>query len=356
VVQGLDPGWRLSKKNNWRSFMTRTAQLVEAAVDLQHRGEDDKALTMFKEAYEQFRARGDEAHAADALRHIGSIYRERGDTDVAERFYRESLSAAERASYTLGVAHALNWLAVIQVRRGDLAAAEAGFCQASELATQSSDHRLVGMIEQNLGVLANIRGDIGAALLRYRSALNAFRQLEDKNMIAAVLNNVGLMETELKHWEAAEAAFTEAHAAASATANVATLNSIELNTAELAAARSRWKVVEASSRRAVTIARKRRDRVSEAEALRFSGMAARERGAFDSAESDLLEAHTLACDVDDMLLQAHVTRELGVLYGRLSRTAEARAALLRSLELFSTLGASLEEAAVQDMLEGVARN
>jgi Tfp pilus assembly protein PilF len=334
--------------------MTRTAQLVEAAVALQQRGDNDKALAMFREAIEQYRAHGDEAQAADALRNIGSIYRERGDTDVAERFYRESLSAAQRASYTLGVAHALNWLAVIQVRRGDLVAAEDGFRQATVLATEANEHRLVGMIEQNLGVLANIRGDIGAAVLRYRSALNAFRQLEDKDMIAAVLNNIGLMETELKHWDAAESAFTEAHAAAGSTANVATLNSIELNTAELAAARNRWKVVEASSRRAITIARKRHDRVSEAEALRFSGMAARERGAFDSAESDLLEAHTLACDVDDKLLQAHVTKELGVLYTRLYRRSEARAALLRSLELFSTLGASLEEAAVQDLLEVAA--
>lgn len=287
---------------------------------------------------------------ADLLRHIGTAYREAGDTERAAQYYGESLDVAAALGYRGGMAHAVNWLAVIEVRRGDLDEANADFLRAKALATEAGDQRLLGMIEQNLGVVANIRGDLDTAIARYRAALAGFRVAGDAEMIASVLNNVGLLATELKHWREAEESFREAIRVASDAGLQALVNSVQLNTAALAAKRSQWTVVEQVSRNAIDHARRGRSRWHEAEALRLSGMAARERGDLKTAEKELLKAGLLATESEDRLLEAEVARETGKLFGIAGRHADARASLAHALDLFGRIGAALDIEDVQQLL------
>ncbi|MGH7470874.1 MAG: hypothetical protein ACRENP_23245, partial [Longimicrobiales bacterium] len=107
---------------------------------------------------------------------------------------------------------------------------------------------------------------------------------------------------------------------------------------------------EQTSRRAGALARTRQDPVAEAEALKFAGMAARERGRFEEAEHALSEANALAVEVEDRLLEAQVARELGEVLRRSGRVAEGRAELTRALALFTGMGATLERQDVENRL------
>lgn len=252
--------------------------VLEAARAAERRGDSAAALQGYEQALLALESTDADARAADILRWIGTIYREQGETDRAEQRYRESLAVAERSGYRAGMAHAVHWLAIIEVHRGRLKDAEASFARARQLAMEAGEVRLEGQIQQKLGVPASVQGDLDAAVMRYRAALDA--------------------------------------------------------------ARGWWEEAEAACRRARMLARRRNDRLREAEMLQTRGALERERNRPERAERYLAEARALAAQCGDRLLQAEIAREIGLLHTRAGRTAEARASLSLSLDLFRGLGAT----------------
>jgi tetratricopeptide (TPR) repeat protein len=315
---------------------------ISRARDAERRGDTAGALQAYESALACLDTANGEVRAADTLRYLGSIHRERGETDRAERRYRESYRMAERISYVVGMAQAANWLAVIAMGRGCLTEAAALFRNAQRMSTRSGQDRLTGAIEQNLGILANIRGDLDAAVVHYRSALNWFRTAADEAMLGLVLNNLGLLYNDLQQWEQAGCAFDEAFELAGRTGNRMLENSIEVNRAELHLGTNDLDAAHAACLRARSLAQTRADRLREAEALKFLGAIARERGAFDDANRLLEEAAGLASECDDRLLMAEVAREIGELCVRREQRDQARVAFCRALDLFRAVGARLD--------------
>jgi predicted ATPase len=143
----------------------RALCLQGAGILARGQGEYKRATSRIEEAVAAFRAAGDIAGEANALKQLGIIASERSDLTGARRLYMESMALMEQVGDEVGVARAKN----------------------------------------NIGVIARDEGDLRTAAELYTEALTVFRRIGDRQGMARLLMNLG--EARMEQGE-----FKEAHA------------------------------------------------------------------------------------------------------------------------------------------------
>jgi len=126
---------------------------------------------------------------------------------------------------------------------------------------------------------------------------------------------------------------------------------LHINRAEMFVAQGMWDEAKAACDLAYDIATQRGDRLREAEALKFRGIVARERGHREDSVRQLSQALELASDGEDTLLRAEILRELGRTWAHEGTLPEARSAFKEAVVLFRKLNATLDAADVRARLD-----
>jgi len=281
------------------------------------------------------------------LRAVGRTYLQAGEPRTAIDAFSNALALAEELGDATGAAHATNGLAAAEQQLGNLDRSEELYVRARVAAAAAGDDRLIAMIDQNLGTVANIRGNFAAALRSYQASLRRYQALSLHELEAQVLNNLGMLYTDLEKWDAAETAYAQAaRACAGARADESLLRRIEVNQAELWAARR--DLDKARTRCEALLARAPTEPAPWlGEALKHYGVVCREAGDPVAAERHLTEAAALAERTQDILLAAETAREQAELYWRESRHADTLQALNRAHGWFAKLRAQHDLAAIE---------
>ena len=126
-----------------------------------------------------------------------------------------------------------------------------------------------------------------------------------------------------------------------------------LNIAEAFIAEGRWDEADEPCERALAIALQRGDSLRRADALKFLGILERERGRIDRADRHHRHALDLAREGQDSLLEAEILRELGSSRWRRAEEGPARELWQESIDLFRSIDASLDAAAVEKLLQSL---
>lgn len=314
-----------------------TSRLLDEGQQLDREGNTAAAL----ERYEAVLARttaGEGAVFADTLRRMGVLHHRSGNLDRARDLCAQSQAAALRACDSSLAAEALNALASFEMESG-------GLDQAYEMYTQAlalGGVRVCGRIEHNLGVLANIRGRLDEALAHYDRCLQAHREAGDDRGCAIAYHNLGMVSADQKRWDEADDYFRRSRALAELVRDSHLSGLCLLNHTEVHLARQNYVSAQASAEGALAVFNTLKAQLDKADAYKMLGVVYRETDRVVLAESRLRTAVDLAVSTGAILSEAEATRELALLYQRMSRNKDALSMLNRSYRLFRKLDARMD--------------
>jgi putative nucleotidyltransferase with HDIG domain len=286
---------------------------------------------------------------ADTLRRLGILHHRSGDVDLARELCGRSQVAALRTGDTSLAAEALNALASFELERGELDRAYEMYTQALSL----GGARVRARIEHNLGVLANIRGNLEEALAHYDRCVQAHREAGDDRGCASAYHNLGMISADQKRWDEADEYFRRSQRLAELVHDTHLGGLCLLNHTEVHLARRDYTSAQKSAEGALAIFNSLNAQLDKADAYKMLGVVYRETGRVHLAESRLKAAVELALSTKAILSEAEATRELALLYQRLSRNQDALSMLNRAYHLFGKLGAGMDQVDVGTKVENL---
>jgi tetratricopeptide (TPR) repeat protein len=174
--------------------------------------QDDVAAgrRLCEEALAQWRALGDRAGSAIALRILGTIAQEQRDLARAYTLYDEALALARELGDRRDIAVGLSNLATVVRLQGDYHRARALYEESLELWLVLGEERGLAVAYGNLGLVAARVGDTAAAIARYEQALQIFSELGHTHGIAVALGNLATACREQGDLARARALYAEA--------------------------------------------------------------------------------------------------------------------------------------------------
>jgi putative nucleotidyltransferase with HDIG domain len=320
--------------------------LTERAAACERTGSWSEAAALYEEAVRLAVGRNDAHEVADVVRRLGHCHRGAGQPEVAGEYFELAYTLAELLDDPALKGRALNGTGILQFERGDTELAERTYTAAHALGTETGDQLLLGETHQNLGIVANIRGDLDEALGHALAALEHLQRAGNDRNCMRVLNNLGMLHVDLNRLGEADRYFAEALRYSDRLGDVVSAGTIHINRAELFLALGQPDLARTSCDEGYEIACRLRDRLRQAEALKFYGVIYRETGKLHLAESHLRMALDTA-QGRDPLVEAEVQRELALVLRRQHRNREALEALNRSHVLFTALHAASDNADVE---------
>lgn len=331
--------------------LEQAESLLDRGGQLERAGKAEEALEVLLRAQSLVAGHDRQPLQADLLYRTAVLRTRLGQTERAEELFHQSLETATWCNYLKGQAWAVNGLAIIAQRRGETELSESQFRRARRLASDAGEHRLLGILEMNLGVVANIRGDLDSALIHYEKSLEAFGHTDDSEGTCWALNNLGMLQTDLRRYEDSEKTLTRGLKLAKKMGDRVMEGMLELNRVEALIGLEKWRRAKQGCKRALKIAENRGDTLQTAQCLKFLGIVERSQGRPDDATTTLERAAELAARVEDRLLGAEVTRELGETWLQLGDTNRARRAFGTALQAFVELDAVLDATDLRQRLD-----
>jgi predicted ATPase len=166
------------------------AALRLLGVHAHNAGEYDVAQQRLEEAVRSLRALGDDEGLANTLLSLGNVAFDRAEARAAD-LYAESRDVAERVGDVLGVAYALDNLGALAWCRGDLSASER-FTDDAAAIYGRLDHRFgSASVAHRRGLLAYARSDLAAAERHLTQSLDIRSALGDTRGQAFVEHDLG---------------------------------------------------------------------------------------------------------------------------------------------------------------------
>ena len=141
---------------------------------------------------------------------LGNIYWSRGELERALNYYQQAYNQRRKQPDHAATAGALASIANIHVEMGRLTEARDEYERVLDLAHRASDKRIIARTENNLSECLLELGHAGTALNHARSALTACRKLGDLSEEPNVLINLGRILGKLKFLQEANGYLTEA--------------------------------------------------------------------------------------------------------------------------------------------------
>lgn len=222
---------------------------------------------------------------------------------------------------------------------GSLAEAERGFGRALQLAERVSDELMMARCANNLGNVAYYLGNDSTALGYYRLAGARFERVRHRQGLAETLINTGIVWRDLDRLAESQEAAERALEVAEVIANRRLLAQALAMRGEALGLAGDLPLGRAQVQRALALAREQEDRLAQAEALRISCNLEREARNYERAEHWGREAVAVATALAHPWAVAEAQRDLGELYQRVGRTADAARAFEAAAAAYEQLGA-----------------
>ena len=299
-------------------------------------------------AYRAMTTSADPALAADAFFRLGRVSWRQGRFPTALSAFESARTLALRTGDRELVARVENGIGAAHYARGDYADARRAYAAASEM---TSDPVMRGKIIMNLGVIANIEGRLDDARAQYEVAYNLLESQGDTSSAMLALHNRGMVEADLGLWKEADESFLAALSRATEAQNPEMIAKTLVNRTEVLVQRGELEEAVDHCNRALGIYAVVGDEVGRAEALRWKGHALGLQGKPVNAERNVQEALYIAMRAGARLLEAESAREMGVLRAAQGDHSGSNKHLTHALQLFETLGAVREAAAVRALLD-----
>ena len=296
-------------------------------------GEWSDALTLLRE-------QGDGARAHPELATMRADAELRtGHPREARQWLTSALPAIERSGDRAALRKAVNQLGVAEVELGSLDAAEHVFGRAIELARSDGDDLLMAHATNNMGAIANIRGRRQEALGLYQLAIPAYQRLGNVAGLAQSLHNMALSFRHLGQLARASEYEQRAIAYATESGNAALIALAWRGRAELSLLAGDARLAEVGALRAASAFAQMPDAIREADALRVVGAARLTLGRTAEARSALDRGLELARQHGSKLVEGEILRVLAECLTKMSDRESARRQLAIAIGIFESLGA-----------------
>ncbi|QWP79088.1 serine/threonine protein kinase [Lysobacter sp. K5869] len=188
----------------------------------------------------QFKRGGNRYGEGETENALGIGYARLGQNDHALTQYRNAVELRRAVGNRRGLATSLRNLGNVLALTGRFDEAARSLGQARELYAALDDRHGLAAVENELGLLAEERGDYPAALAAFRRALAAWQQAGDAAGTAQALNDIGFAHYQLGAYDDAQAYLVQSREAYAKlgddTGKVRTAQNLGL----LASARGQW--------------------------------------------------------------------------------------------------------------------
>lgn len=188
----------------------------------------------------QYKRGGNRYGEGETENALGIGYARLGQNDHALTQYRNAVELRRAVGNRRGLATSLRNLGNVLALTGRFDEAARSLHQARELYAALDDRRGLAAVENELGLLAEERGDYPAALAAFRRALAAWQQAGDAAGTAQALNDIGFAHYQLGAYDDAQAYLVQSREAYAKlgddTGQVRTAQNLGL----LASARGQW--------------------------------------------------------------------------------------------------------------------
>lgn len=319
------------------------AALVEQARRAQTRGEYELARELLERALREAPRDTSSDIVFSLLIGIARTSLELGDFAAVLDGIELAFAVADAAHAPIARAEALALRARLHALRGEPNEAERDLAAARPLAEAAGAHVLGASITSAMADLAVARGDRTQAVRLLEESRATYEASKDRRAMARISTELGALYDEMERWNLAEQAFADALRLATSIGDDGLTIEIELARAEMALARGNLERAQASSDRALTLARQRENEADHAYALCVAGAVARALGDLPRAERLLEQAERLAIDINQPLRLAEIARERALLLTALERHHDTLLALNRAYRLLAQLRGSPSE-------------
>jgi tetratricopeptide (TPR) repeat protein len=201
-----------------------------------------------------------------------------------------------------------------------------------------------------LSAIDNLMKGAAGSAVQCMNLMCAFDAADDKEGMSWVLNNIGMLHTDIGSFGEARRSLARGLEIAQARGDLKMEGLCHLNTTEAFIGEGRWDDAAESCAEALRIATERGDPLRRADALKFRGVLARERGDLGGADRDHLDALASAREGQDTLLRAEILREVGETAHRRGDAQGAAANWEKAAGLFRSIDATLDAAQVEERL------
>ncbi|HYL98147.1 MAG TPA: CHAT domain-containing protein [Blastocatellia bacterium] len=178
-----------------------------------------KAIDLYRNALEQFRALNDVKGQADALSSLGEANWSLGEKLKSLEFHKQALVLRQALHDRRGEAESLHNIGSVEDDLGDEKLSLDYFNRALPLRRASGDQRGEAATLNYMGVVHNSIGDRETALDLYAKALSLRRAIKDRRGEASTLNNVAHVYRSIGEEQRALDSFNEALSISRATGN-----------------------------------------------------------------------------------------------------------------------------------------
>jgi tetratricopeptide (TPR) repeat protein len=321
--------------------------LVLAGRNHERRGDIPAAVESYAAAVD-CAGPADAASLSEALRRLAVVHHLRAEPEAALELCSRAAAVATDAGLPLLAAEADNALGGFAFESGRIAEARQHYERALELAP--SHPEFVAKVEHNLGILHNVRGEWAEARASYDRACASAESRGDDRGAALAYHNLGMLAADARLWDEAYRQFQRARAIAVREGDVHLEGLCLLNQADVHLALERWAEAREDAEAALRIFDGLDSRRDKSAGNRVLGVVFRETDRPALAESRLRSAVEIAVGAGCPLSEAESRRELGELYRRKGRLADALNQLDAAAAIFSRLGARSDVADLDQRL------
>ena len=221
---------------------------------------------------------------------------------------------------------------------GDLDVAKRGFIRARSLAHGLHDDLMVARCSNNLGNVSLYAGNLPRALGYYSVAVSGFETIGFKKGLVEARHNMSGALKGMGHLPAARKAADRAIDMAIEIGDKRLLGQAMAGKADILVLQTDYRLAKTQTMRALDLARKHDDPLTEIEALRVLSLVEQRSGSADEALSTALRALEIASKVEHIWMKATIEKHLGSLYADRGLTVEASAAYEEAADNYDRLG------------------
>jgi eukaryotic-like serine/threonine-protein kinase len=161
------------------------------------------SLSMYEEALEMDRSRGDRRMEALTLGNIAQVHQSMGNLSEAERVTRAALGIVEALQEKRIHGNMLANLASLEQEQGCSAAAKKTYEKALVMVRTNNDHESEATVLGNLAELYRAEGEYENARTHFAASMKISRDVDDRIGVAITLGNLAHLEADLGNFDAA---------------------------------------------------------------------------------------------------------------------------------------------------------
>ena len=244
-----------------------------------------------------------------------------------------------------------NFLGLIAGEKGNLRRAKKIFSVNTFDTNPEQDESLKGVAAINKGIINTIQCNFDTALTFYNQALEIFEKNADLSRLAEVRHNLGMLYTQKDENDKALEEFDKSISLSLKSGNIFNLGLSYLQTAYLYTRFNNFLRAEEFTGKAMEICTKLNDQLSIADIYKIKGIIAREMKDYPAAENYLLTSLRRNRELENELNEAESNYELGILYNRIGKAAEAKKALLSAYNYFKKISSSNMVLKIESLLD-----